>query len=188
MRPRAQLKKDLLLKSHIPKDSDGPRGRRWRRRNRRYHRYHSYRPASATSATTSISTSASTTTTTSSTTTSTASCTSTRDPTIPVCGETGTLYIRDTSTYNRNTELLLGDVDDEDASEGCCVDTRPLVTELSFSSAVPLTGNLTISLETPDNQSQQLGVADTPVVFEFEGNSLQGAVAFGVWKFTLPRS
>ena len=78
------------------------------------------------------------------TTTSTASSTSTRDPTIPVCGETGTLYIRDTSTYNRNTELLLGDVDDEDASEGCCVDTRPLVAELAFSAPTTNPSNLVL--------------------------------------------
>ena len=92
---------------------------------------------------------------------------------VPVPGTRPSQFAKSRSQLlNRTTELLLDAVDD-------------VVAELSFSSAVPLTGNLTISLETPDNQSQQLGVADTPVVFEFEGNSFPGAVAFGVWKFTL---
>ncbi len=72
----------------------------------------------------------------------------------------------------------------EEQTAGCCIDDIENSVDLrvdfigSFRS-----GPLTIFLDTPDMQSQQLGVIPTgQSPFKFSGNIFPGAVAKGVWK------
>ena len=73
---------------------------------------------------------------------------------------------------------------------GCCVQNTNnsvgvlVVFEPVFGpSPSPITGNLTVSLETPDRQVRSLGVAfPVEIFFVFNGNDFPGAKVGGVWK------
>ena len=189
----------VQLRSEVrdSKDSDlsvaaHPRWRRrWRRRNQRYH---AYGPSSTTSITTLRSpdpapggqtpTTATTTTTTTSTTTTTTSTT-----TIPVCtasdddgdGKRDAKAVNETDIdipRDANTTVLL--VVDAEEAAGCCVENS-----LSSVGVIVLfqtgSGSLTLSLETPNMQSQELGVTNS-AFFPFSDTIFPGAPVAGVWK------
>ena len=70
---------------------------------------------------------------------------------------------------------------------GCCVQniTSSVGVLVVFlpDIGLPITGNLTVSLETPDGQVQSLGVAfPVDIFFNVIGNDFPGAKAGGVWK------
>ena len=77
------------------------------------------------------------------------------------------------------TTVLLEVCAEQDA--GCCVENTKSVKVLVFFADTTPTGNLTVSLETPDMQSQELGVT-LGSDFSFRGNISPGVVLSGVWK------
>ena len=82
---------------------------------------------------------------------------------------------------NRSTEVVLREIPARVAA-GCCV-AGAVSGNIDFLNRGG-TGNVTVSLESPDLQSQELGgVFEDP--FVFNDTIFQGAVAEGVWKLIL---
>ena len=172
----------VQLRSEVSDSKDSDTGvaarwrRRWRRRNRRYSGYRPYGPKSTTSTTTGT-----TSTTTSSTTT-----------TIPVCGLIGGSI----SGTNETTVDFPADVNttvvlpvNAELAAGCCVQAdgggnSVTVTVFRFGAA-PREGNLTVSLETPTMQSQEIGdILATSGIFQVSSNFFPGAKVGGDWRLT----
>ena len=73
---------------------------------------------------------------------------------------------------------------DAGAAAGCCVDDNAFPSvgvQVFFEATGP--GSLTVSLETPDMQSQELGVA-TNSFFLYSDAIFGGKAVGGVWKLT----
>ena len=169
----------VQLRSEVrdSKDSDAsvasrPR-RRWRRRNRRYNPYHPYGPSTTTSTTTR---------TTTSTTTSTTSSTTP----IPVCQRAGRTYsAENTAEVDFPADVTTPVLLEVEEAAGCCVEPGlSLRVDVEFILLANTTGNLTVSLETPDMQSQELGVALPGEAFGKSVDIFSRARAGGVWNLT----
>ena len=186
----------VQLRSEVrdSKDSDTgvaahPRWRR-RRRRRRFHPYHPYGPTSTTTTitTTSVTTSVTTSTTTS-VTTSTTTSTTISTVTIPVCRDTRALTLRGIfrDVDISDTTVLL--TADEEENAGCCIRDFPgsvAVLAILFGQDIAGVNGLTVSLEAPDGQSHELGVAPSGQNrFEAQTDIFNGAVVSGVWKLTI---
>ena len=183
-----QLRSELRdSKDSVPGVAAHPRGR-WRRRNRRnggYNPYYGPRTATTTTTTSSISTSTGSTTTTASST-----------ATIPVCKFTYhdpwvALVENDTEVdfppSEKTTVLLVVDA----SFAGCCVVTTVVGRVRFGSSPGGRFGNLTLSLETPDLQSQPVGVASNGGTGGFSNyfrGNFPGAAVAGVWKLIVEAS
>ena len=155
----ATQKTQTLAWQHIPRWRRRWR-RHWRRRNRRYHEYG---PRSTT--------------------------TSTTTSTIPVCNAPSPFMVSNSTSAisfpaDVTTTVLLFAAD----AAACCVQNITssvgvLVVFLPDFGPLPITGNLTVSLETPDGQVQSLGVAfPVDIFFNVISNDFPGAKAGGVWK------
>ena len=165
----------VQLRSEVRDSKDSDTGvaahPRWRRRRRftRFHPFHPYHPYGPTSTTTTITTTSTTTSTTIST------------VTIPVCRDTSRLTLRGNflGVDISNTTVLL--TADEGENAGCCIQdiSDSVVLDLYFGKTIAGNGS-TVSLEAPDGQSHELGVA-LPGQDRFEARTdiFQGAVVSG---------